>query len=151
MTLWPLDQIVADTQYYVRDAVIDYIADVTPPAISPQIEGRVIFPAPFDFSGFLFPLRDEKPWFRAPAGSTVPVAFDLGADYGMDVLMPGYPRVTACGSTKYGVGARGALKNLVGDYTFLWVTNPNWDGKCRQLVFNFLDGSRQVTKVVFTG
>ena len=24
-TLWPLDQIVADTQYYVRDAVIDYV------------------------------------------------------------------------------------------------------------------------------
>ncbi len=24
-TIWPLDQIVADTQFYVRDSVIDYI------------------------------------------------------------------------------------------------------------------------------
>ncbi|MFH1329091.1 MAG: 5'-nucleotidase C-terminal domain-containing protein [Actinomycetota bacterium] len=148
-TLWPLGQIVADTQYYVRDAVINYIPGAAP--INPQIEGRVVFPAPFDFSGFLFPLRDEKPWFRAPAGSTVPVAFNLGADYGLDILMPGYPRVSACGSTKFGRQARGLLKDFVGDYTFLWVTNPAWAGKCRQLTFNFVDGSRYVTKVIFTG
>ena len=42
--LWPLDQIEADTQYYVRDAVIDYIKDQTGP-ISPAIEGRLVFQA----------------------------------------------------------------------------------------------------------
>jgi hypothetical protein len=41
-TLWPLDQIVADTQYYVRDAVIEYVQDQTAP-INPQIEGRLQF------------------------------------------------------------------------------------------------------------
>ena len=46
----------------------------------------------FAFGGFKFPLRDVKPWFRAPAGSTVPVAFNLGTDFGMSVLMPGYPQ-----------------------------------------------------------
>ena len=30
VSLWPLDQIVADTQYYVRDAVIDYITANAP-------------------------------------------------------------------------------------------------------------------------
>jgi len=236
-TLWPLDQIVADTQYYVRDAVIHYVDAITPPAIEPAIEGRIAFPAvvevtdvllkpgnaaqamadfidqadaspytcevdygdgtareagtvlgstctgpvhayaaaglhtitvyvtdkdgftgwnayeqeAFDFSGFKFPLRDVKPWFRAPAGSTVPVAFDLGSNFGTAVLMPGYPKVTACASSKPGVGARGLLKNLVGDYTFLWVTNPAWAGKCRQLVFHFVDGSTQITKVILTG
>lgn len=41
-TLWPLSQIVDDTQYYVRDAVIEYIqAQVGP--INPQIEGRLVF------------------------------------------------------------------------------------------------------------
>ncbi len=40
MTLWPLNQTVADTQYYVRDAVIDYIKAQTAP-ISPAIEGRL--------------------------------------------------------------------------------------------------------------
>jgi hypothetical protein len=44
-SLWPLDQIVADTQYYVRDAVIEYVQAQTAP-ISPTIEGRLLFAAP---------------------------------------------------------------------------------------------------------
>lgn len=42
VTLWPLDQIVADTQFYVRDAVINYLAAQTE-CISPAIEGRITF------------------------------------------------------------------------------------------------------------
>jgi hypothetical protein len=42
VSLWPLDQIVNDTQYYVRDVVIDYIKAQTAP-ISPAIEGRLVF------------------------------------------------------------------------------------------------------------
>ncbi len=41
-SLWPLDQIVADTQLYVRDAVIDYVKAQTGP-IAPAIEGRLQF------------------------------------------------------------------------------------------------------------
>ena len=41
VTLWPLDQIVADTQYYVRDAVINYSTAMG--TISPAIEGRLQF------------------------------------------------------------------------------------------------------------
>ena len=41
-TIWPLDQIVADTQFYVRDAVIDYVSAQTGP-ISPAIDGRLVF------------------------------------------------------------------------------------------------------------
>ncbi len=42
-TIWPLDQIVADTQLYVRDSVIEYMeAQVGP--IAPAIEGRLVFP-----------------------------------------------------------------------------------------------------------
>jgi len=40
-TLWPLDQIVADTQFYVRDAVIHYIQEMG--TVSPMIEGRLVF------------------------------------------------------------------------------------------------------------
>lgn len=40
-TIWPLDQVVADTQYYVRDVVIDYIKDQG--TISPMIDGRLVF------------------------------------------------------------------------------------------------------------
>lgn len=41
VTLWPLDQTVADTQFYVRDAVIDYIQDQG--TVSPEIEGRLVW------------------------------------------------------------------------------------------------------------
>lgn len=42
VTLWPLNQIVADTQYYVRDVMIDYIPTLAQP-IAPAIEGRLQF------------------------------------------------------------------------------------------------------------
>ena len=42
VTLWPLNQVVADTQLYVRDAVIDYVKAQTAP-IAPAIEGRLQF------------------------------------------------------------------------------------------------------------
>ncbi|MFQ6059436.1 MAG: 5'-nucleotidase C-terminal domain-containing protein, partial [Anaerolineae bacterium] len=44
VSIWPLDQIVADTQYYVRDAVIDYVRAFTP--IAPQVENRLVFATP---------------------------------------------------------------------------------------------------------
>jgi len=40
VTLWPFSQIVHDTQYYVRDVVIDYIPTRTQP-IAPAVENRV--------------------------------------------------------------------------------------------------------------
>jgi 2',3'-cyclic-nucleotide 2'-phosphodiesterase (5'-nucleotidase family) len=41
VSLWPLNQIVHDTQYYVRDATIDYVAYKG--TVSPAIEGRLLF------------------------------------------------------------------------------------------------------------
>jgi 5'-nucleotidase len=41
-TIWPLDQITHDTQLYVRDSVIEYVA-AQPGPIAPAIEGRLAF------------------------------------------------------------------------------------------------------------
>jgi 2',3'-cyclic-nucleotide 2'-phosphodiesterase (5'-nucleotidase family) len=41
ISLWPLGQIVNDTQLYVRDAVIHYVQDMG--TVSPAIEGRLVF------------------------------------------------------------------------------------------------------------
>ncbi len=44
VTIWPLDQIEQDTQYYVRDAVIHYLQDPdTVKPINPMVEGRLLF------------------------------------------------------------------------------------------------------------
>lgn len=48
VSLWPLNQIVNDTQYYVRDAVINYLAAQTGP-VSPMVEGRLQFRTPDSF------------------------------------------------------------------------------------------------------
>ena len=40
-TLWPLNQTLHDTQYYVRDAVIDYVKAMG--TVSPAVEGRLNF------------------------------------------------------------------------------------------------------------
>jgi 5'-nucleotidase/UDP-sugar diphosphatase len=53
VSLWPLTQIVHDTQYYVRDAVIDYIKAASGP-ISPAIEGRLQFVKTVSASFFPF-------------------------------------------------------------------------------------------------
>lgn len=42
VTIWPLNQIVADTQYYVRDVVIEYLPTLAQP-IAPAVEGRLQF------------------------------------------------------------------------------------------------------------
>jgi 5'-nucleotidase/UDP-sugar diphosphatase len=44
VTIWPLNQIVADTQYYVRDVVVEYVPTLAQP-ISPAVEGRLQFAA----------------------------------------------------------------------------------------------------------
>ncbi len=53
VTLWPLNQIVNDTQYYVRDAVIDYITNQG--TIAPAIEGRIKFTAVDQVFKFILP------------------------------------------------------------------------------------------------
>jgi 2',3'-cyclic-nucleotide 2'-phosphodiesterase (5'-nucleotidase family) len=39
VSLWPLDRILNDTQYYVRDAVVNYVRANSP--VSPAVEGRI--------------------------------------------------------------------------------------------------------------
>ena len=72
VSLWPLNQIVADTQYYVRDAVIEYVQSLnnpTPVVIHPVIEGRLIFTNLAPVAGNLSVTTNED----------VPVAIPLSA------------------------------------------------------------------------
>jgi 2',3'-cyclic-nucleotide 2'-phosphodiesterase (5'-nucleotidase family) len=58
-TIWPLDQIIHDTQYYVRDSVIKYI-DAQEDIIAPAIEGRLVFQDMFAFMPILFQALVEE-------------------------------------------------------------------------------------------
>jgi uncharacterized repeat protein (TIGR01451 family) len=58
VSLWPLNQITNDTQFYVRDAVIYYGQEMQ--TISPQIEGRLVFNAAPDLSSSVKSVKDES-------------------------------------------------------------------------------------------
>ena len=122
--------------------------DVTPP------------PLVYDFSGLLSPIDAAPVVNKAKAGSSVPVKFSLGADYGLDVLADGSPssRTVACGSgapadeleqtasaNKSGLTYDAAS----GIYTYVWKTDKKWGGSCRNLSVELADGSTQTVSFSF--
>ena len=122
--------------------------DVTPP------------PLVYDFSGLLSPIDAAPVVNKAKAGSSVPVKFSLGADYGLDVLAEGSPssRTVACDSgatadeveqtvstNKSGLTYDAAS----GIYTYVWKTDKKWGGSCRNLSVELADGSTQTVSFSF--
>jgi hypothetical protein len=84
------------------------------------------------------------------AGSVVPVKFDLGLDYGLNIFAAGSPasRPVAC-DTSAPLGAleptstsgnSGVNGGNDGQYVYLWQTDPSWAGTCRELVVTLSDG-----------
>ncbi len=91
-TIWPLNQIVADTQYYVRDSVIDYVDAQTAP-IAPVVEGRLRF-ASSDLSSSTKTVADADGSGEAAAGEiltytiTIANTGDLGAAFRLTDTLP---------------------------------------------------------------
>ena len=89
---------------------------------------------------------------KTKAGSTVPVKFSLGGNYGEDVLAEGYPlsEPYACSTTSRSTGHPEPTRSVNGGeltydsasdtYTYLWKTDKTWTG-CRELVLRFVDGT----------
>jgi len=130
-TLWPLDQITADTQYYVRDATIDYVKAHTP--IAPQVEGRILFATPQEMSftpaagmmgyvdsrdilknylgsGYLWTGQDTRP--KTPRYLHGMFQFDLGA-LPADAVIIGAEVSLTQRSTRYATGNSTYTLNLL--------------------------------------
>jgi uncharacterized repeat protein (TIGR01451 family) len=75
-TIWPLDQITADTQYYVRDSVVDYVGAQTGP-IAPMVEGRLQFLAGPDLSTSTKTVVDAGGDGEASAGEILTYTINL--------------------------------------------------------------------------
>ena len=85
VTLWPLDQIANDTQYYVRDVVIDYVTAMG--TISPAVEGRLAFIADADGPTITI---------NAPLAKAYPYSGTLTLDFSaVDVGVAGLKKVWA--------------------------------------------------------
>jgi Bacterial pre-peptidase C-terminal domain len=121
----------------------------------------------FEFEGFFAPLDDPPPALnRVKAGRDVAVRFRLGGDQGENVFADGFPRSARvdCGEDADPETARPTRSPwwwrqwLDGDvrynrwtdaYTYLWKTDSDWAGSCRQLIVQFTDGSIQRVNVQF--
>jgi PKD repeat protein len=107
----------------------------------------------YEFGGFRPPINSLPVVNQAKAGSAVPVKFSLGGDHGLDILKAGYPRsVPAVCPAEDAIGGP-IEETVVADasrlmydaeteqYVYVWKTNKNWSGKCRELQLMLDDGS----------
>ena len=118
----------------------------------------------YDFDGFLWPLVNPPRVNRWKAGLPVPVRFSLGSFRGSAPVAAGYPKVApvSCSGGGEAAGSEKAAgswtkrsvhasKHGAWTYMFLWKTEKNWAGGCRQLVLKLDDGTVHRVTVQFEG
>ena len=116
----------------------------------------------FDFEGFFWPVANRPKVNPMKAGWIVPVRFSLDGYQGRDPIAAGYPRSreVKCGSTgdmDGGDQTRSAgryklrYKRSRDLYVYLWKTDRDWAGECRQLILKLDDGSYHRADFRFLG
>jgi hypothetical protein len=115
-------------------------------------EQTVTYRVIYRFQGFFAPVENPPSLNQVQAGRAVPLKFRLGGDQGLNVLAPGSPRsvAIACDTMAPIAGAEATITagaselsyDPVSDqYTYVWKTDKQWAGGCRQLVLQLADGT----------
>jgi hypothetical protein len=103
------------------------------------------------FSGFKG-LASPPTLNSAKAGTAVPIKFDLGANRGLSIFAPGYPKVglVPCNNpnatpTGLVTGDNNGLKidTKNNQYTWDWKTLGSYKGTCRALIVRFADNTEK--------
>jgi hypothetical protein len=137
---------VGDHTFTVR--AVDAAGNASSRSVTYRVEERFAF----DFEGFFWPVRNRPRVNVVRAGWLVPIRFSLDGWQGRDVIADGYPRSREirCGSTADldgGERTRAAgrwrlryrpRRDL---YVYLWKTDRDWAGECRQFILKLADGS----------
>ena len=113
----------------------------------------------YDFNGFFPPVANPPAVNTVNAGQAIPVRFSLGGNQGLDVFVPGYPKVelVACppSVTRPVDASLAAISDSFtysadsDQYSYVWKTDRAWRGKCARLVFGFADGTTQTALFQF--
>jgi predicted alpha-1,2-mannosidase len=101
------------------------------------------------FDGFFSPVKNPPTLNAVKAGSSVPIKFTLGGNYGLAIFAEGYPKsvVISCasGAPQDDIGdtvvAQNGLSYSGGKYTYGWKTSTAWAGTCRQFAVVLIDGT----------
>jgi hypothetical protein len=126
----------------------DAAGNVTTQTVTYRVLRRVVF----DFQGFLRPVANRPSVNSLKGGWIVPMMFSLDGFKGLDVVAKGYPRSRQipCGSKADADGGeptrhvgRTPLRYRRGhdSYLYLWKTEQEWAGTCRQFILKLSDGS----------
>jgi Bacterial pre-peptidase C-terminal domain len=114
---------------------------------------RSVYRVVYDFEGFLWPVRNRPHLNEWKAGAVVPIRFELGGNHGLEVIEEGWPQVAQieCGSAEEPAAGEPArhprwFRELVyrkrkQRYVFLWKTERDWSGSCRQFMLKLDDGT----------
>ncbi len=114
----------------------------------------------YEFGGFTkFAGKAPAPT-HAVAGKPIYLGFDLGKNWGNDILVEGSPTVQevscttgeAIGDATSAVGPHGWLPVYnwwTHRYVWTWRTDRQWAGTCQALTFDFNDGSSATHVVRF--
>jgi hypothetical protein len=118
-------------------------------------------PAPeFHFAGFFAPVDNAPVVNVVKAGSTIPVKFSLGGDFGLDIFEDGYPASAwhSCSSTSPTDNIEETVQpgsseltydRGSGRYHYNWKTHKAWAGTCRTLILTFRDGTVRTAEFRF--
>lgn len=119
----------------------------------------VVYNASFG-DNFGAPISSPPTLNELKAGGSVPVKFDLGGDFGLDILADGYP-------TSHGVACdnNAPVEDVdeetttspsglqydadSGQYVYVWKTQKSWAGTCRQFTLRLADGTDHVALFKF--
>lgn len=115
----------------------------------------------YAFEGFLKPVAPQPEVTSTKAGSAVPMKFSLGADYGLNILVPGSPTsAPADCSTGTANGTAEPASDpgeskltydpTSGTYNYVWKTEKAWAGTCRTFTLGLDDGSTHQATFRFT-
>ncbi len=108
--------------------------------------------AGFTFRGFLSPVKNPPVLNKVEAESTVPIKFDLGGNFGLNVLETGYPLSQKINCTTlapignatktHSTNSQGLkYKDGNGIYRYEWRTLESWENTCRKFTLKLSDGT----------
>jgi probable HAF family extracellular repeat protein len=112
------------------------------------------------FAGFFSPVDNVPTRNLAKAGSAIPVKFSLGGDRGLDIFATGYPMSTrvdcetsapldAVEETMTAGSSELTYASGSDQYQYVWKTNSDWAGTCRQLIVRLNDLTEHVANFQF--
>lgn len=122
-----------------------------------QVSYRVVF----DFNGFFPPVNNPEMVNNVKAGLAIPVKFSLSGDFGLSILALGSPASVpiACEGWISSDPVEETLTSgsssltydaLENQYVYVWKTNKDWAGTCRQLQLQLSDGKTYLANFIFT-